>query len=112
MKRVVIYPVLLCGASFLTGGAVLAHESFMDCFDNQNETVTCVAGYVDGSPPSDRDRVLLKDADGKTLVTGHFDADGNYTFDKPGNDHFMVIFMGAEIGHTLRVDSVDLISRR
>ncbi len=111
MKRALRNLILSCAGILLPGVAVLAHESYMDCFDNQNGTVTCSAGYVDGSPPADRDRVLLKDADGKTLVTGNFDADGNFTFDKPGNGDFMVIFIGAEIGHTHRINSGDLVKR-
>lgn len=110
IARAAFVPILFAAALLLAGGGALAHESYMDCFDNGNETVTCVAGYEDGSPPTDRDVLLLKDADGKTLLKGNFDAEGAFSFERPAGD-FMVIFMGAEIGHTLRINATDLIRR-
>ncbi len=99
----------LCGAALLTGDAAFAHEAYMDCFDNGDGTATCVAGYEDGSPPTDRDRILIKDGDGKTIASGNFDEDGAFSFDRPEDPGFMMIFMGSEIGHTIRINAGDLI---
>lgn len=88
--------------------AAHAHESYMDCFDNGDGTVTCQAGYVDGAPPNEGDRILIKDAGGKTVEQGHFDADGAYTFEPPGSD-YSIVFRGEEMGHTLRVNARDVI---
>ncbi len=99
----------LCGAALLTGGAAFAHEAYMDCFDNGDDTVTCVAGYEDGSPPTDRDRILIKNGDGKTIKSGNFDADGAFSFKRPDDAGFMMIFMGSEIGHTIRINAGDLV---
>lgn len=100
----------LCGAALLTGGAALAHEAYMDCFDNGDDTVTCVAGYEDGSPPTDRDRILIKNSEGKTIKSGNFDEDGAFNFGRPEDAGFMMIFMGSEIGHTIRINAGDLVS--
>jgi hypothetical protein len=112
MKHMIGFSALAAGALLLgSASVVLAHESYMDCFDNRDGTITCEAGYEDGSPPNDQDRVLLKDADGRTLVTGFFDAEGRFTFPRPAEDDFMMIFIGIEIGHTNRVNARDLIVR-
>lgn len=111
MRRALSQLLLLCGGALLAGTAAFAHESFMDCFDNGDGTVSCMAGYVDGSPPTPQDQILIKDADGTTLISGRFDDDGNFTFERPGDPDFMVIFMGAEIGHTHRIDAGALIPR-
>lgn len=104
--RLIGIGLLGLGGSF----AAQAHESFMDCFDNRDDTVTCEAGYVDGSPPNAGDRILVKDDKGKTLKEATFDAEGSYTFERPG-EKFMMVFVGTEIGHTLRVNSADLMTR-
>ena len=70
-----------------------AHESYLDCFDNRDGTVTCQAGYEDGSPPSAKDRLLVKDAGGTTLITGQFDDQGKFSFTRPPGEDFMVVFV-------------------
>jgi hypothetical protein len=97
-------------AALAVAGAAAAHESYLDCFDNRDGTVTCQAGYEDGSPPSDEDRILVKDADGNTLISGGFD-DGKFSFKRPGGDDFMVIFVGGEIGHSRRISGRELIGK-
>ncbi len=100
--------LLFLGSAFAVPFTAQAHESFMDCLDNQNGTVTCQGGYVDGSPPTDKDRILIKDDKSKTLIEGQFDQDGSFTFDKP-DGNFTMIFAGGEIGHVKRIKSIDLI---
>jgi hypothetical protein len=94
--------VLLCSAAH-------AHESYMDCSAHGDGTVTCEAGYEDGSPPGERDRILIKDASGKNLLEGHFDEAGTYTFTRPEGD-FMMVFIGSAVGHSLRIKSSKLIA--
>lgn len=99
----------LIGATLLATAAQ-AHESFLHCFDNGDDTVTCKAGYEDGSRLMSRDRLLVKDEKGKTLQEGHFDKSGSYSFERPAGN-FMMVFMGSEIGHTMRINSADLKTR-
>lgn len=80
----------------------------MDCFEGTPGEITCMAGYEDGTPLTDRDIILIKDrATGKNLLEGQFDADGRYVFPRPETD-FMMVFIGSAIGHTRRIDSADL----
>lgn len=112
MYKLKIFSLPAIGLLLLGGAsAAQAHESYMDCFDNGDNTVTCQAGYDDGSPPHAGDRVLLKDSTGKTLKEGKFDAEGSFSFERPDDQNFMVIFMGSEIGHTNRVNAGDLFQR-
>lgn len=102
---------LVLGLVMSLGGstAAWAHEPYMDCFDNKDNTVTCEAGYEDGSPAGDEDKIFVKDDQGKTLMSGKF-TDGLYTFDRPAG-HFVAVFVGDDIGHVRRVSDSDLIQR-
>lgn len=93
----------------LGGGAAWAHEPYMDCFDNDGRTVTCEAGYEDGSPASDDDKIVIRDDQGKTLMSGKF-TDGLYTFDRP-KGKFVAVFVGGDIGHVRRVPDSELMKR-
>lgn len=91
--------------------AALAHESYLDCFDNHDDTVTCRAGYEDGSAPSGKDRILVKDGDGITLISGQLDGEGKFSFTRPQGDDFMVVFVGGEVGHSRRINARELIDK-
>lgn len=93
----------------LGGAAAWAHEPYMDCFDNNDRTVTCEAGYEDGSPAASDDKIFVKDDQGNTLLNGKF-TDGLYTFDRP-DGRFIAVFVGGDIGHVRRVPDSDLIKR-
>lgn len=95
--------------SLAGSGAAWAHEPYMDCFDNQDDTITCEAGYEDGSPASNDDKIFVKDAEGKTLLSGKF-TDGVYTFERPAG-RFVAVFVGGDIGHVRRVQDTALIKR-
>jgi hypothetical protein len=102
---------LILGLVVSLGGAtaVWAHEPYMDCFDNNDRTVTCEAGYEDGSPAGDEDKIFVKDDQGKTLMTGTF-TDGNYTFERPAG-RFVAVFVGGDIGHVRRIPDSELMQR-
>ena len=89
--------------------AAWAHEPYMDCFDNGDGTVTCEAGYEDGSPAGDADKIIIKDEQGGTLSSGKF-TDGVHTFQKPAG-RFVAVFVGSAIGHIQRIPDTDLIKR-
>lgn len=110
MRRSFHIPVGFLG-SFLALGAIHAHESFLDCYDNRDGTITCQAGYSDGDLPADTDRILVKDRGGKTLLSGSFDEAGTFSFERPEQGGFIVIFVGSQIGHTNRVDASGLLVR-
>lgn len=94
----------------LGGGAAWAHEPYMDCFDNDDQrTVTCEAGYEDGSPAAADDKIVIRDDQGKTLMSGKF-TDGLYTFERPGGK-FVAVFVGGDIGHVRRVPDNELMKR-
>lgn len=102
---------LVLGLLIGLGGATAAwaHEPYMDCFDNGDNTVTCEAGYEDGSPASDDDKIIVKDDQGNTLLSGKF-TDGVYAFERPAGP-FVAVFVGGDIGHVRRVHNKDLIQR-
>lgn len=99
----------LCMAALLSSAAH-AHKPYMDCFEYEDGTITCEAGYEDGAPPGERDRILIKDTSGRNLLEGRFDADGTYTFKRPEGD-FMMIFLGGTVGHSKRINSSALIRK-
>lgn len=98
---------LLAGLGYAC--AAWTHEPYMDCFDNNDGTITCEAGYEDGSPTGDSDKIVIKDDKGNTLSSGKF-TDGVYTFQRPAG-HFVAVFVGSGIGHMQRIPDSGLIKR-
>lgn len=102
-KRISITSLLLFCISAAT---VSAHTPLCSCFDNGDETVTCVGGFSDGSSASGVEMRVL-DKRGKVLIKGKMNEDSDYTFDKPAGD-YSVLFDAGD-GHEIQVDSKEII---
>ncbi|MEJ1160586.1 hypothetical protein [Prosthecomicrobium sp. N25] len=97
----------LTGAAW-TGLAVLpalAHAPLLSCYDNDDGTVTCEAGYSDGASSAGQ-VVQVREANSRLIVESVFDASGSYTFKKPAVP-FMVEFIG-DPSHRAAFDGEDL----
>jgi len=81
-----------------------AHAPILDCF-LEHGSVTCEAGFSDGSPITGR-KIQVRDARGKVLLDGVFDKDNRYVFTPPVKD-YSVIFLGGE-GHDVVIHSSDI----
>ncbi len=98
---------------FLVLGAALmfAHAPILLCYDNGDGTITCEAGFSDGSSAKGNEiRVenpKEKDPKKKVLIKGKIDKNGEFTFKKPSIKEFIVIF-DAGPGHIVKVKSTDI----
>lgn len=81
-----------------------AHAPILDCFIEQG-SVTCEAGFSDGSPTTGR-KIQVRDPRGKVLLEGVFDKDNRHVFTPPAKD-YSVIFLGGD-GHDVTIHSSDI----
>lgn len=100
MKKILLSAVAVA----LMSQSVFAHTALMSCFDNGDETITCEAGFSDGSSASG---VEFKVLQGDKIVTeGKFDKDSAFTFQKPQGEYKARMFAGE--GHEVIVNSKDI----
>ncbi|MDR2350798.1 MAG: hypothetical protein LBF41_09300 [Deltaproteobacteria bacterium] len=104
MKTITLALCLAIAALFAQ--PAFAHTAILKCSDNGDGTVFCEGGYSDGTPAGGT-FMKLSDDDGKTILSGKMDNNGEFTFDKP-DVHYTVVFDGGE-GHQAEVDSNDIV---
>jgi hypothetical protein len=97
MKKI----ILILGLSI---SAAFSHTAVMSCFDNGDNTITCEAGFSDGSSASGVKFEVHQD--GKIIETKKFNDLGEAVFDKPKGDYEAV--MNAGEGHQVTVKSSDI----
>ncbi|CAD7289321.1 hypothetical protein [Campylobacter suis] len=100
MKKILFSSALVA----LMSQAAFAHTALMSCFDNGDKTITCEAGFSDGSSASGVEfKVLQGD---KVIVEGKFDKDSTFTFDQPEGEYKARMFAGE--GHEVIIQSKDI----
>ena len=82
----------------------LAHTPLMSCFDNMDGTITCEAGFSDGSSASGVE--FRVEQNNQVLLTERFDNFSEVTFDQPDGEYTAI--MDAGEGHRLRMSSEDI----
>ncbi len=82
-----------------------AHSPLVACFDNEDGTITCEAGYSDGASSAGQVIRVLQ-TNKRLILENVFDKKGTYTFKKPVTA-FFVEFIG-DTAHLATFDSVDL----
>lgn len=96
MIKNIIFVVVI----FATTSA-FSHSALMSCFDNQDNTITCEAGFSDGSGASGINfKVLQND---KIILESKINENSEITFDKPSGE-FEAILDGGD-GHKVVVKS-------
>lgn len=103
MKTSVVLGLALAAA---VAAPALAHAPILDCFDNGDDTITCEAGYSDGSSAAGQ-TIRVRDIDHKLVFEAEFDEDGSYTFDRPDSPEFHIEFIGDD-AHAATVYSTDI----
>lgn len=99
MKKIIITLALV-----LTASAVFAHTALMACFNESDGTITCEAGFSDGSSASgSKFRV---EQDGKVIYEATFDQNSEVNFEKPEGE-FQAVY-DAGVGHRVTVQSKDI----
>jgi hypothetical protein len=92
--------LLAATLSFAGTGIALAHSPIMSCFENEDKTVTCEAGYSDGAPSTGQQFAAFS-LDGRLLFEDTFTDNSDYTFTPPDlADGFYVEFIG-DAAHTV-----------
>lgn len=85
--------------------AAQAHTPICACYDNGDGTVLCEGGFSDGSS-AENVPMRVRDADGKVLIEGVINANGEYEFEKP-EGFTDVLFDGGE-GHQIVIPAKDI----
>lgn len=100
MKKILFSSALVALVSL----PAFAHTALMSCIDNGDGSVTCEAGFSDGSSASGVEFKVLQN--GKVIIEGKFDKDSMCTFKKPEGEYKARMFAGE--GHEVIVDSKDI----
>ena len=88
----------------LSATMALAHTPLMSCFDNMDGTITCEAGFSDGSSASGVEFKI--EQNGKVVFEEKFDNFSEVTFDQPDDEYTAI--MDAGEGHRVRMSSKDI----
>jgi uncharacterized protein YcnI len=99
MKKLIITLALV-----LTASAAFAHTALMSCFKENDGTITCEAGFSDGS--SSTGSKFRVEKDGKVIYESTFDANSEVNFKQP-EGNFQAIY-DAGSGHKVTVQSKDI----
>jgi len=78
-----------------------AHTLFMNLNDNEDGTVTVEGMYSSGAVAS-KTEIRLESLDGKVLLKGRTDEDGEFEFDKPDQPYSVILDAGP--GHVTSGD--------
>lgn len=97
---------LSCVAFILLALPAFAHAALLSCYDNEDGTIDCEAGYSDGASAAGQQLMVLRD-DRRLLHEFTFDQTGLVTFDKP-EEGFVVEFHG-DAAHVVTVYGEDII---
>ena len=89
----------------MSGLPAFAHAALLSCYDNEDGTIDCEAGYSDGATSAGQSLLVLRD-DQRLLHEFTFDETGVLTFDKPDTG-FIVEFHG-DSSHIVTVYGEDI----
>ncbi len=95
----------IAGSAFLISGRAYAHDPILSCYENKDVTVTCEAGYSDGSPSAGQ-TIRVVQNNKRLILEDRFGKDSSFTFKKP-DVGFTVEFLG-DPSHRATFDSEDL----
>ena len=98
--------LLICMAlGFFLGSQVFGHTPLCTCYDNGDGTITCEGGFSDESSGAG---VLMRvvDKNGKVLLEGKMDEDGEFTFTKPEVPYKVIFDAGP--GHAVEIEGEDI----
>lgn len=94
MKKMVFVLAVLANSLF-------AHTAIMNCFDNGDDTITCEAGFSDGSSASGVNFII--EQNGKNVLVEKIPDSSEITFKKLSGD-YNAILDGGE-GHKVVIKS-------
>ena len=104
--KIILTVVFTCMLlSFFLSPQAIAHTPLCSCYDNGDGTITCEGGFSDGSSGA-MAAMMVKDKDGKVLLKGKMDEDGEFTFDRPKVRYR--VFFDAGPGHEVEVKGEDI----
>jgi len=104
MKYAVARVAAVLGVTAALTAPALAHSPIMSCFENEDATITCEAGYSDGASAANQSFAAYS-LDGRLLFEDVFSENGDYTFevpDAPGG--YYLQFTGDEAHQVLVYD--------
>jgi hypothetical protein len=101
--KVVVLGSVISAVSILPA---FAHAALLSCYDNEDGTIDCEAGYSDGASAAGQE-LLVRRNDQRLLYEFTFDQTGLVTFDKPAED-FVVEFHG-DAAHVVTVYGDDIV---
>ena len=97
--------VVVMGLMSLLGSSVFAHTALMSCMENADATITCEAGFSDGSSAAG---VMFKVVqEGNVIFEKKFDENSEITFKKPQGE-YTAVFDGGD-GHSLTIPSRSIL---
>ncbi|AFL68912.1 hypothetical protein [Sulfurospirillum barnesii] len=97
--------VVVIGLMSLLGNSLFAHTALMSCMENADATITCEAGFSDGSSAAG---VMFKVVqEGKVVFEKKFDENSEITFKKPQGEYTALLDGGD--GHSLSIPSRSIL---
>jgi hypothetical protein len=102
MRRAILASVLFLAAA---ATPAMAHAPLIDCYVDDDDAITCEAGYSDGSSAANQ-VIQVRDEDERLLFEDHFAEDGTFHFPRPEADEYHVVFVG-DAAHQADIYSSD-----
>lgn len=102
MKRALLASVLFAAAAVTPASA---HAPLLDCYVDEDDAITCEAGYSDGASAANQ-VIQVRDEDERLLFEDHFGEDGTFHFPRPDTGEFHVTFVG-DAAHSADIYSSD-----
>jgi hypothetical protein len=106
MKKALTIAIMAMLIAAFTAGTAMAHTPLFACWDNGDGTLSCEAGFSDGSSAA-KMPVKVTDENGKVISECKLDSNGEATFKKPTVKNYTITFDGGP-GHSIKIPSKDI----
>ena len=82
------------GIGCLAASPAWAHTPLLDCYKNENDTITCEGGFSDGASAAGIDIRVIDEVD-RVMMEATLDDDAQFTFAEPSYDYHVVFDAGS-----------------
>lgn len=106
-RRIRTAAALGCWLVAWLAGPAAAHSPIMACYDNGDGSVTCEAGFSDGSSATGAE-VTVVTAQQRAIARGNIGADGTFTFPMPDDPDVEIHFV-ADGAHELTLFGDEIV---
>ncbi|MEM6706563.1 MAG: hypothetical protein AAF690_27870 [Acidobacteriota bacterium] len=82
------------GVGCLFAVSAAAHTPLLDCYKNDDGTITCEGGFSDGASAAGVEIRIIDEID-RVVLKGKLDDDAQFTFEEPDFDYHVIFDAGS-----------------